>query len=103
MGRIIFKAKPLSMGQIIFKAKPPSMGRIIFKAKPPSMGRKKLYEESHFYCLAPKARWLSVVCCQRLVTQGEREGESLSALRVESAQLHGVPWVIDVHPYLGVA
>jgi hypothetical protein len=29
--------------------------------------------------------------------------ENLSALRIESAQLHGVPWVFDVHPCFGVA
>jgi hypothetical protein len=33
----------------------------------------------------------------------ERERESLSALRIEPAQLCGVPRVLDVHPCLGVA
>jgi hypothetical protein len=34
----------------------------------------------------------------------ERKREkNLSSLRIESAQLRGVPWVLDVHPCLGVA
>jgi hypothetical protein len=33
----------------------------------------------------------------------EREGESLSALRIESVQLHGVSRVLDIHPCLRVA
>jgi hypothetical protein len=34
--------------------------------------------------------------------EGKR-GKNLSSLRIESAQLRGVPWVLEVHPYLGVA
>jgi hypothetical protein len=34
----------------------------------------------------------------------EKEGKgNLSALRIESTQLCGVPWVFDVHPCFGVA
>jgi hypothetical protein len=34
----------------------------------------------------------------------EKEGKgNLSAIRIESAQLRGVPWVFDVHPCFGVA
>jgi hypothetical protein len=35
----------------------------------------------------------------------EKEGVegSMSILRIESTQLLGVPWVFNVHPYLGVA
>jgi hypothetical protein len=32
----------------------------------------------------------------------ERKG-NLSILRIESAQLRGVPWVFDVHPCFGIA
>jgi hypothetical protein len=32
-----------------------------------------------------------------------KEGKNLSSLRIESAQLRGVLWVLDVHPCLGVA
>jgi hypothetical protein len=32
----------------------------------------------------------------------ERKG-NLSVLKIESAQLRGVPWVFDVHPYFRVA
>jgi hypothetical protein len=41
-----------------------------------------------------------------LPTLGYREKErrgNLSALRIESVQLRGVPWVLNVHPCLGVA
>jgi hypothetical protein len=33
----------------------------------------------------------------------ERGGEFLSLLRIEAAQLRGVPWVLLVHPCFGVA
>jgi hypothetical protein len=31
-----------------------------------------------------------------------RERENLSVLRIESAQLRSVPWVLDVRPVLGL-
>jgi hypothetical protein len=71
--RIIFKAKPPSMGRKFFKAKPPSMGRTIFKVKPPSMGRTMIWGDI-LYCLAPKAQWLSMVCCQHLITERKNGG-----------------------------
>jgi hypothetical protein len=38
-----------------------------------------------------------------MLSYREKEGkENLSVLRIESAQLHGVPWVFDVHPCFGV-
>jgi hypothetical protein len=67
------RAEPPSMGRIVFKAKPPSVGRIVFKAKPPSVDRIVIWG-TILYCLAPKAQWLSVVCCQRLVTE-RKKGE----------------------------
>jgi hypothetical protein len=44
--------------------------------------------------------------CGLLPTLSYREkgkGKNLSTLRIELAQLHGVPWVLDIHPCFGVA
>jgi hypothetical protein len=100
-----FKAKPPSVGRMIFKVKLLSVGRMIFKVKPPSVGQCEHQLRMRGICtllLGAKGTMLSVDCCGRLVT--EREGEELlSLLRVEAAQLRGVPWVLLVHPCFGVA
>jgi hypothetical protein len=46
---------------------------------------------------------LSVDCCQHLVTERRGGEKDLSLLRVEEAQLCGIPWVLLVHPHFGVA
>jgi hypothetical protein len=58
---------------------------------------------NHTLLLGAKGKMLSVDCCRRLVTERERgRKESLSLLRIEAAQLRGVPWVLLIHPYFGV-
>jgi hypothetical protein len=124
----IFKAKPPSVGRIFlrrslrawveyFLGEAPERGSNIFKVKPLSVGQI-------FLRRSPRA-WVNVSmnsrceelyfidwCRRHNVERGllptpsyrEREGkESLSLLRIEAAQLHGVPRVILIQPCFVVA
>jgi hypothetical protein len=79
------------MGQIIFKAKPPSMDRImICGIILLLLGAEGAIDE----------RGLLPTLSYR---EKEKGGKDLSALRIEPAQLRGVPCVLDLCPCLGVA
>jgi hypothetical protein len=58
---------------------------------------------NHTLLLGAEGTVWGVGCCRHLVTERERERKRFYLLRIEVAQLHGVPWVLLVHPYLGVA
>jgi hypothetical protein len=82
------------------------MGRII-KAKPPSMGRIMICGITLLLLGAEGAMiergLLPTVSYRERERERGKKGKKLSSLRIELAQLRGVPWVLDVHPCLGVA
>jgi hypothetical protein len=55
------------------------------------------------FLLGAKGIVLGADCCRCLVTELEREKRGFYPLRIEVAQLRGVPWVLLIHPCLGVA